>query len=290
VPPAFGKDQKFFILFEREKLFLLEELMKKYSALLLVIFAVLISGCESKKEVLLIATTTSLDNSGLLEYILPVFEEEYNCDVQVVALGTGAALELGRLGEADILLVHDVEREILFVENGYGEKRKDIMYNDFIYVGPAEIPVDNLEDALEFFTKGNHFYSRGDNSGTHAREIAIWNEYGFDIETFDTWYLETGQGMGSTLTMASLSRYYTFTDRGTYLSMSEKLNLVIAYENTPALMNSYGIIKISEELHNRDASLADAFYEWITQTKTLDLVDSYIRYDQQLFFTYREDS
>lgn len=256
--------------------------MKKIIIILNIFFLSILVGCKGEKE-LLIVTTTSLDNSGLLEYILPAFEEEYDCKVKVVALGTGAALEMGSRGEADILLVHDLDRELQFIEDGYGEKRHNIMYNDFIYVGPEALNATNLLDALTEMKENHNFFSRGDNSGTHSRELKIWTENNFDVSSFGDWYQETGQGMGSTLTMSSISGHYTLTDRGTYLSMRENLNLVVAYENDPQLLNQYGVIKVSEDLHNRDTELADLFYNWIIREDTQELIGTYIKYDTVLF-------
>lgn len=256
--------------------------MKKTLLILSVIIIFFISSCSNQKE-LIIVTTTSLDNSGLLEYILPEFEKEYNCKVKVIALGTGAALEMGSRGEADILLVHDLDRELTFVEEGYGEKRHNIMYNDFIIVGPTKLTSNTLSDALEEIKTSHNFYSRGDNSGTHSKELKLWTEHNYDTKTFNEWYFETGQGMGSTLTMTSISKYYTLTDRGTYLSMRENLDLVIAFEDDPLLINQYGVIKINKELHNRDDQLADLFYDWIISTDTQTLIGTFIKYDEILF-------
>lgn len=263
--------------------------MKKLFVLVLVaLFSTVLVGCEKKSE-LLIVTTTSLDNSGLLEYILPSFEEECGCKVKVVALGTGAALELGKNGEADILLVHDMERELQFIEDGFGEKRKSIMYNDFIFVGPDKIEATSIMEILTFIKNGESFYSRGDNSGTHARELSLWESNNFDVATFGDWYKETGQGMGTTISMTNIADFYTFTDRGTYLSMIDNIDLVIAYENMSELLNTYGVIKVTESLHNRDTENADLFYEWITKESTKDLIDSYIKYDEQLFYSFEEE-
>ncbi len=257
--------------------------MKKMIVLLGVLLVFVLSSC-SKKE-LLIVTTTSLDNSGLLEYIIPSFEEEYGIKVKIVALGTGAALEMGRKGEADILLVHAYDSEVEFVNEGYGEKRHNIMYNDFIIVGPSALEVDTLADALELITSQPlDFYSRGDNSGTHKKELSLWEEYNYDVSTFGDWYHETGQGMGSTLTMTSLSGYYALSDRATYLSMKENLDLVIAYENRDELKNQYGVIKVNPDLHNRNEAYADLFYDWIIRQDTQDLIATYIMYDEQLFY------
>ncbi|MCK5762142.1 MAG: hypothetical protein KAH16_04520, partial [Candidatus Izimaplasma sp.] len=128
------------------------------------------------------------------------------------------------------------------------------------------------------------FYSRGDNSGTHTKELSIWNQYSYDVSSFEKWYKETGQSMGSTLTMTSLSGYYTLSDRATYLSMKENLDLVIAYENRVELKNQYGVIKVNPELHNRNEEYADLFYDWIIREDVQDLIGTYIKYEEQLFF------
>ena len=257
--------------------------MKKIIVFLELILVFTLSSC-SKKE-LLIVTTTSLDNSGLLAYIIPSFEEEYGIFVKVVALGTGAALEMGEMGEADILLVHAYDLEVEFVNDGYGEKRHNIMYNDFIILGPHDLETGTLEETLELITTENlNFYSRGDNSGTHIKELSIWNQYNYDVATFGDWYHETGQAMGATLTMASLSGYYTLSDRATYLSMKENLDLVIVYENKEELKNQYGVIKVNPALRNRNEEYADLFYDWIIRADTQELIATYIMYDEQLFY------
>ncbi|GAG91799.1 unnamed protein product, partial [marine sediment metagenome] len=208
--------------------------MKNFLVLLLLF---VIAGCEQKQE-LFIATTTSLDNSGLLEHIIPIFEEETGIEVNVVAVGTGAALQMGRDGDVDILLVHAKAQELEFIQEGHGEKRADIMYNDFIFVGPTKLETITLNDTLIYIYENEiPFYSRGDNSGTHIKELSLWENVGLDVSSFNDWYLETGQGMGSTINMSSLDRKYTFTDRGTYLSMVDSIDSVIAYQNTEALLN-----------------------------------------------------
>ncbi len=256
--------------------------MKKLIVLLGIIFVFTLSSCQKKE--LIIVTTTSLENSGLLAYIIPHFEEEYGVFVKIVALGTGAALEMGEMGEADILLVHAYASEVEFINNGYGEKRHNIMYNDFIFVGPTTLSTSTLEETLETISENHDFYSRGDNSGTHKMELSLWNQFDYDVTSFGDWYKETGQGMGSTLTMTSLSQYYTLTDRATYLSMLENLDLVIAYENSVELKNQYGVIKVNPELHNREELYADQFYDWILREDTQALIATYIKYDTQLFY------
>ena len=257
--------------------------MKKILIVIMVLFLLPLSACKEDK-VLKIATTTSLDNSGLLEYLVPYFEEEYGIDVDIVALGTGAALEMGEQGEVEILLVHDYEREVTFVENGFGSKRDNIMYNDFILIGPSVLDAASLEEAFTLIMNNHSFYSRGDNSGTHSKELSLWAEYGFDPTTFGDFYEETGQGMGATINMANLSGYYTFTDRATYLSMLENLDLVIAYENPQELMNQYGVIKVNPELYEGTDEYAELFYNWILRSDTQQLITEYIKYETQLFY------
>ncbi len=238
----------------------------------------LLAGCQNSNE-LKIATTTSLDNSGLLEYLMPHFEEASGIKVSIIAVGTGAALELGRSKDVDILLVHAKNQEIEFVDEGYGDKRQDIMYNDFIFVGPSTIGKDNLNDVLIYIKDNLVFYSRGDNSGTHMKEMSLWDS--IDYEPSGSWYKESGQGMGNTLNMASLDSGYTFTDRGTYLSMKDSLDLIIAYEDTMSLLNQYGVIKVNDATHSDNA---EEFYQWITSNTAKELIINYVKYDEQLFY------
>jgi tungstate transport system substrate-binding protein len=255
--------------------------MKKLLILLLALFLV---GCEKDME-LTIATTTSLENSGLLDYIIPAFEEETGYTVSVVAVGTGAALEMGRNGDVDALLVHAKSQEELFVSEGYGEKRADIMYNDFIFIGPSVITEAPLDKAFEYMLANEMpFLSRGDNSGTHMKELSLWAEYGQDVSTFGDWYMETGQGMGNTISMADLEGYYTFCDRGTYLSMVDNISLVIAYENAMELINQYGVIKVNPELHEINEKAADAFFEWLISEETQELIGTYQKYGETMFY------
>lgn len=257
--------------------------MKKFLILFQFVFIFILSGC-SQHENLLIVTTTSLENSGLLEYILPLFEDEYDIDVHVVAVGTGAALELGRNGDADILLVHDYDREMEFMDNGYGEKSHNIMYNDFVIVGPEVLVADSLSEALEQIYALEYFYSRGDQSGTHAKEVKMWVNSGYDPTMFSGWYKETGQSMGATLNMASLRQYYTLSDRATYLSMKVNLDLVISYENAEELLNQYSVIKVDPSLHNRNDDNSELFYNWIIRSDIQDFIATYIAYEEQLFY------
>ena len=257
--------------------------MKRLILVILLGIVLSLGSCNKQKE-LLIVTTTSLDGSGFLNFILPYFEDEYDVFVKVVAVGTGAALELGEMGEADILLVHDYDNEMIFMENGFSEKRSNLMYNDFLFVGPFDIPSDTLEETLEEISTNYSFYSRGDLSGTHMKELSIWEKYGYDVSTFGDWYKETGQSMGATLTMASQSGFFTLVDRATYCFMVDSIDLVPVYENPEELLNQYGVIKVNPDLYDGSDELAELFYNWIIRSDIQELIATYKVNDLQLFF------
>ena len=216
-----------------------------------------------------LATTTSTENSGLLAELLPRFTEETGIPVHVIAVGTGKALRLGRDGDVDVVLVHAPAAEQAFVEAGYGEQRYPVMYNDFVIVGPAGDPAGvgaarDAADALRRIAdKGSLFVSRGDNSGTHKKELALWKQAG--IEPEGSWYREVGQGMGKVLQMADQLQAYTLTDRGTWLAYTGRLDLEIAHQGDPSLYNPYGIIAVSRERYpDINHAAATRLIEWIT--------------------------
>ncbi|MCL6430657.1 MAG: substrate-binding domain-containing protein [Anaerolineae bacterium] len=226
---------------------------------------------------LILATTTSTYDSGLLNYLLPEFEQRYGCAVDVVAVGSGQAIKLGEDGNCDVLLVHDPEAERRFVAEGHGVNRLDVMYNDFVLVGPASDPagVRGLTDAVAAFQRiaalGATFVSRGDESGTHAKERAVWQRAGFTPG--GTWYLSVGQGMGAVLTMASERQAYALADRGTYLAMRANLELEVLVEGDPILRNPYGVIAVNPAKHPRvNAELARRFQEWLTSIETQERI------------------
>ncbi|MFW9997707.1 MAG: substrate-binding domain-containing protein, partial [Candidatus Odinarchaeota archaeon] len=209
-----------------------------------------------------LATTTSTDNSGLLDYLHPYMTGEIGLKVDVVAVGTGASLEQGRQGLADVVIVHARSLEDEFVEEGYGIHRVDLMYNDFIIVGPPDDPagIQGLINSTEIFQKlyQNHnsitFASRGDNSGTHVKELFLWEAAGVTINSDDTqwaaendWYLETGSGMSATLTVANELSTYTLTDRGTWLFTKENYDLLLIAEKAPEWANPYGVILVNPD-------------------------------------------
>lgn len=238
---------------------------------------------------LILATTTSTQDSGLLDIILPDFEQKYDVKVDVIAVGTGQAIEMGTKGDADILLVHARAQEDAFVEAGDGTARYDVMYNDFVIVGPASDPagIKGMTGAVDAFKKIAEseaaFISRGDESGTHAKEKGIWTKA--EITPEGDWYISAGQGMGEVLTMAAEQQAYTLADRATYAKrQSEGLALDILVEGDKMLFNPYGVIPVNPEKHpNVNAEKAQAFVEWITSLETQELIASYKVNDTQLF-------
>jgi tungstate transport system substrate-binding protein len=220
-------------------------------------------------ERLVLATTTSTYDSGLLDDILGDFEEQYNATVEVIAVGTGQALKLGEDGNADVLLVHARAREDKFMADGHGVRREDVMYNDFVFVGPADDPagIKGWESAAEAFAQLAQaqatFVSRGDDSGTHTKEKSIWKEAG--MEPSGDWYLSAGQGMGAVLTMADEQQAHTLSDRATYLARKgEGLELEILVEGDPILFNPYGVIAVNPDKNDQiNSDLSNAFIDWL---------------------------
>lgn len=252
-------------------------------------------------QVLRLATTTSTADTGLLDAILPAFEAAYQVQVEVVAVGTGQALALGVNGDADVLLVHARAREDAFVADGHGVNRLEVMYNDFILVGPAEDPaaIDGLATAKEALaaiaTAGATFVSRGDDSGTHTKEQSLWASAGLTPTAGSGWYQSIGQGMGETLTFANESLGYTLTDRGTWLAQQGHLpNLAVlvggaslAVNGDQALLNPYGVIPVNPEKHPSVAfDRATAFAHWITSVETQQAILAFgqAQYGQSLFY------
>lgn len=252
--------------------------------------------------VLRLATTTSTYDSGLLDYILPEFENLFECEVDVIAVGSGQAMEMGKRGDVDILLVHSPSAELAFMDGGYGESRTSVMYNNYVLVGPASDPagIDASANATDAFQRIHNngtaglvqFVSRGDNSGTHNKELSIWKSLDLNVSYFDdNWYLSAGQGMGAVLDMCEELDAYTLSDDATYYQRaSENLvpNLAITYnlEKTDAtLRNQYSVIPVNSTMWPHvDHTLASAFKDWIVSEGGQDLIASYERFGQQLFY------
>ncbi len=255
---------------------------------LTLLFAV--SGARAG-DFITVASTTSTQNAGLFDHLLPLFEAETGIEVRVVAVGTGQALRLARNGDADLLLVHDQPSEEAFVAEGHGSARFDLMYNDFVVVGPAADPagIACTGDAAAAFASiaavEAPFVSRGDDSGTHRRERALWAAAGLDpTGASGTWYREAGQGMGATLNTATMMEAYTLTDRGTWLSMRGRLDLRILVEGDARLRNQYGITLVSAERHPHvKAKPARRFAEWLLSPAGQAAIDGFSIDGERLF-------
>lgn len=249
------------------------------------------AAAETKGEILL-STTTSTDDSGLLAAILPEFEKKTGYEVKVIAVGTGAALQMGRDGDADVLLVHAKASEEEFVSEGHGLERFDVMYNDFIIIGPEDDTLNLLKDAKADVVKGlsiieeaqKTFISRGDDSGTHKKELGLWKEA--NKEPSGDWYVEAGQGMGSVIQMTNELQGYTLTDRATYLSMMDDLDLKVVLEGDTKLFNQYGVIAVNPDKSDKiNHDGAEAFKDWILSKEAQDLIGEFgkEKFGQALF-------
>lgn len=242
-----------------------------------------------------LASTTSTQNSGLFDQILPKFKAASGISVRVVAVGTGAALRLARKGDADVLLVHHQPSEDAFVAAGFGVARHPVMYNDFVIIGPAGDPAGVVKAttataALELIAKqGEAFVSRGDDSGTHKRELSLWAEAGVDVAAHSgTWYRETGSGMGATLNTAAAMDAYTLSDRGTWLSFRNKQRLKIVSQGDGNLRNQYGVILVSPRRHPHvKFRLGQRFIDWLLSPAGKAAIAAHKINGQQLFFPNR---
>lgn len=243
---------------------------------------------ENRQQIIRLATTTSTENSGLLDKVLPEFEQASGYRVHVIAVGTGKALRMGRDGDVDVVLVHARASEDDFVNSGYGVNRQDVMYNDFVLVGPPADPAaihvaKNTSQALAGIAKQRAlFISRGDDSGTHKKEMSLWKAA--EVNPGNSWYREAGQSMGKVLQMAGELDAYTLTDRGTWLSYRDKSPLKVLYEGDPRLFNPYGIIAVNQQRYpgiNRQG--AEALIAWFISSAGQKLIDSYRIGDVRLF-------
>lgn len=255
---------------------------------------------------LILATTTSTADSALLDFILPVFESANNAKVDVVAVGTGQALEIGSKGDADVVLVHSCKGEDQFVKDGHAKHRFDVMYNDYVVVGPKDDParvagLTTGKDAFKAVMDARApFVSRGDKSGTNSRELSIWSSLAVTPTKEMPWYNAIGQGMGDTLLFANEKQGYTLADRGTYLAMQDKLpDLAVlvggnnlAENKDSALLNPYGVLAVNPELHpNVKADLADRFVAWLLSAETQKTIGGFgtDRFGQPLFYPNSEE-
>ena len=250
------------------------------------------ASVPAAQDSIVIQSTTSTANSGLYDYLLPLFEETHGIKVNVVAVGTGQAIRNAMRGDGDVLLVHAESDEKQFVADGWGVERFDLMFNDFVLVGPAADPAgleeaDSVGEALTRISLlGKFFASRGDDSGTHKKELALWRSAGIDpSEASGGWYRETGSGMGATLNVAVGMNAYCLTDRATWISFANKQGLRVLYEDDPPLFNQYGIILVDSKKHPHvKAKAGQVFVDWMIGKAGQTAIANFRRSGQQLFF------
>jgi tungstate transport system substrate-binding protein len=259
-------------------------------AILLAVAAISTSGRAQDRSIV-VASTTSTQDSGLFGHILPMFKAKTGIDVKVIAQGTGQALDTARRGDADVVFVHAKPQEEKFVADGFGVKRFDVMYNDFVLIGPKGDPAGvkgkDIATALKAIeAKGAPFVSRGDRSGTHAAELALWIVAGIDIGgAKGAWYREIGQGMGAALNTASAMNAYVLSDRGTWISFRNRGDLDIVVEGDKRLFNQYGVMLVNPEKHpSVKKELGQAFADWLISPEGQGAIAGYKIDGQQLFF------
>jgi tungstate transport system substrate-binding protein len=250
------------------------------------------SAASAQDRSIVVSSTTSTNDSGLFGHILPLFKAKTGIDVKVVSQGTGQALDTGRRGDSDVVFVHAKAQEEKFVADGFGVKRYPVMYNDFILIGPKADPAgakgrDIVAALKRIKDRGAPFISRGDRSGTHAAELALWKIAGTDIAGADKgpWYKEIGQGMGAALNTASASNSYVLADRGTWLSFRNRGDLDIVVEGDNRLFNQYGVILVNPAKHAHvKKELGQAFIDWLISPEGQNAIVNYKISGQQLFF------
>src|SRR3954471_7060981 len=251
----------------------------------------------AQERAITVASTTSTEQSGLFGYLLPLFSKAAGIEVKVVAVGTGQALDIGRRGDADVVFVHDRPAEDKFMSEGEGVKRFDVMYNDFVIVGPKSDPakIADGKDVAEALRKiaaaKAPFISRGDKSGTHAAELRLWKEAGVDLGAAkDGWYREIGQGMGPALNMASSSNAYLLSDRGTWLSFKNRGELAILTEGDRRLFNQYGVMLVNPAKHaGVKVKEGQAFVDWLVSAEGQKKIGDYKGGSEPLFFANSSD-
>ncbi|WP_422049304.1 substrate-binding domain-containing protein [Shimia sp.] len=250
-----------------------------------------LSTVSAQAESLKMAVTTSFHNSGLAEVLLPEIQKDTGIEVQLLVVGTGQALRLGEAGDVDAILVHSKAAEEEFVLGGFGVHRREIMFNDFVFVGPSADPAGiagaaSATDALGLIAQnGAAFVSRGDDSGTHKKELGLWADAGIDAEARAvSWYKEAGAGMGASLNTASGLNAYIMTDRASWLKFGNKGDLALLYAGDPALFNQYAYLPVSPEMHGHvKAELALQLEDWLVSDRARDLIDGYVLEGGRLF-------
>jgi len=263
--------------------YIMEGYMRKLFVLILVLVMIGGAAAVSAETRIRMASTTSTQNSGLFDYLLPIFEKKTGIKIDVVAVGTGASIEIGKRGDADVVFVHAKEQELKAVEEGFFVNRHDVMYNDFVIIGPTSDPakIKGMKSAPDAFKKisgsGASFVSRGDKSGTNTKELSLWKKAGIE-PAGQKWYLEVGQGMEKTQRIADEKRAYTLTDRGTWLATrdKDKLDMVVVLEGDPTLFNQYGVMAVNpEKAKNVKYKEAMEFVNWIISKEGQDAVAAF---------------
>jgi len=272
--------------------------MKKlcYASFILFGILVLLAGSSSvtqaQEKTLILATTTSTQDTGLLDVLIPIFEKKTGYFVKTIAVGSGQAMTMGQKGEADVLLVHSPAAEMKFMEDGFGVSRRLVMHNDYIIAGPGDDPakIKGLKSAAEAFKKiaaaQALFVSRGDNSGTHSKEREVWKVAGVKYEG-EKWYQQTGLGMGQTLNVAAEKKGYTLADRGTYLALAKTLKLGILVEGDAVLLNIYHVMEVNPQKWPKvNIAAAKAFADFMVSKETQEIIKTYgvDKYGSPLFF------
>ena len=256
------------------------------------LFLLAAASAVAQEPFITVASTTSTEESGLFGHLLPAFTKETGVQVRVVAVGTGQALKIGERGDCDVVFVHDTPSELAFVERGYGIDRREVMYNDFILVGPKSDPahIDGGKDIVVAFRNiadaKAAFVARGDDSGTSKAEMRLWTETGIDPKTVGgSWYRDTGSGMGPTLNTAAAMDGYALSDRGTWLSFKNKQNLTIVVEGDRRLFNQYGVMLVNPAKHPHvKQDLGRKFIDWLTSASGQKAIADYKINGAQLFF------
>ena len=258
---------------------------------LLIAFSFNAPQALAQEKSIVVSSTTSTEQSGLFGFILPIFKMKTGIDVKVVAVGTGQALDIGRRGDADVVFVHDKPAEEIFVQEGYATKRNEVMYNDFVLIGPKSDPAKvaggkDIQAALQKIASTQApFVSRGDKSGTHAAELRYWKGAGIAVSPSQTWYKETGSGMGPALNTASAMNGYILADRATWLSFKNRGDLTILAQGDPKLFNQYGVMLVNPAKYpSVKKAEGQAFIDWLISKNGQDVIASYQIGGEQLFF------
>jgi tungstate transport system substrate-binding protein len=274
------------------------EMLTRRLMLVVTSLALLTLPAAAQEKSIVVASTTSTQDSGLFGHILPLFKAKTGIDVKVISQGTGQALDTARRGDADVVFVHAKPQEEKFLSEGFGVKRYPVMYNDFVLIGPKSDPAGikgskDIVAALKTIkTKGAPFISRGDKSGTHATELALWKEANIDVAGADKgpWYKEIGQGMGAALNTASASGAYVLSDRGTWISFKNKGDLLIAVEGDKRLFNQYGVMLVNPAKHpNVKKELGQQLIDWLVSADGQKAINDYKIDGQQLFYPNAND-